>query len=118
MAKHRKPTAPRTAVRRVLLGAVAGSLALTGTVAGIASAHTPDGENVECTTDYQCAAWELYQANQSGVRVHEDLSFAGASPAYGEANDLLADRFYAAHPGAQWPAAQEDLEDWLDGEIA
>lgn len=63
-----------------------------------------------CTTDLDCAAYELGQAIESGKPIYEDLSFDGASPLYSAKNDLLADIFWSRVPaGTDWTEAQAEL---------
>ena len=66
-----------------------------------------------CSTDLDCAAWELQQAVDADVTIYEDLSFAGSSELYSAKNDLLADAFWTTHAGEDWTDVKPHLGAWL-----
>ena len=100
-------------VAQILFLAACAVIALTIAHSGQASAEPV------CTTDYECAVWELDQAVRSGADIQEDLTFAGASGLYGLKSDLVADRFWTERAGLDYPGPAFDraLNQWLDAEL-
>jgi hypothetical protein len=101
-------------VARILFLVVVGTIALVLAHSGHqATAHAATPVQAVCSTDLDCAAYELGQAAQSGATIYEDLSFDGASELYSAKNDLLADAFWAAHAGEDWDTAKYWLDEWV-----
>lgn len=92
----------------------AASAAYTGSAVGASAYYVPVAHaEPACSTDLDCAAWELGQAVESGAVIYEDLSFTGASELYAAKRTLLADAFWAAHAGEDWDTAKYWLDEWV-----
>jgi hypothetical protein len=102
---------------------------VTGLLALTVATSAPAQASAVCTTDLDCAAWELQRAAYTGADISEDLSFepgfvvyedgsvASGEPMselYAAKNDLLADAFWSAHAGEDWDTAQEHVGEWVE----
>jgi hypothetical protein len=90
-----------------------GAALILAPMLGTVFAPAPAQAAPVCSTDLDCAAWELQQAVAAGTPIYEDLSFAGASVLYGAKNELLADAFWAAHAGEDWQDVKAHVEAWV-----